>query len=84
MPPLNSHTHCQVAPARAKSKTLQKVCLAYQTDIKESTFTQHCIKAIAGAVVNRRSVHLMHFFGSGQVITLKSATALILDPRSIK
>ncbi|EKB48266.1 hypothetical protein B879_03124 [Cecembia lonarensis LW9] len=34
--------------------------------------------AIAGAVVNRRSVNLINFGGSGQVIALKSATALIL------
>lgn len=40
---------------------------------------QHCIKAIAGEVVNRRSVHLINLCGGGQVIVLKSATALILD-----
>ncbi len=27
MPTLNSHTHCQVAPAQAQSKTWQRVCL---------------------------------------------------------
>jgi hypothetical protein len=40
---------------------------------------QHCIKAIAGEVVKSRSVHLINFSGGGQVIALKSATALILD-----
>lgn len=40
---------------------------------------QHCIRAIAGEVVNRRSVHLINFCVGGQVIALKSATALILD-----
>ena len=40
--------------------------------------SQHCIKAIAGEVVNRRSVHIINFGGGGQVIALKSATALIL------
>ena len=40
---------------------------------------QHCIKAIAGEMVNLRSVHLINFCGGGRVITLKSATALILE-----
>jgi hypothetical protein len=26
MPTLHSHTHCQVAPARAQAKTWQRVC----------------------------------------------------------
>ncbi len=40
---------------------------------------QHCIKAIAGEVLNLRSVYLINFGGGGQVIASKSATALILD-----
>jgi hypothetical protein len=40
---------------------------------------QHCIRAIAGLVNKSRSVHLIIFCGGGQVIALKSATALILD-----
>jgi hypothetical protein len=48
-------------------------------DRKESTIAQHCIKAIAGEVVKSRTVHLINFSGGGQVIALKSATALILD-----
>lgn len=40
---------------------------------------QHCIRAIAGEVVNSRSIHLINFCDGGQVISLKSATALILD-----
>ena len=76
MPPLNSHTHCQVALAQAQPKTWQRVCLPYRTDGKESTGTQHCIRAIAGEVVESRSVHLINFCGVGQVIALKSATAL--------
>ena len=40
---------------------------------------QHCIRAIAGAAETSRSVHLINFGGGGQVIALKSATALILD-----
>ena len=46
---------------------------------KESTGIQHCIKAIAGEVVKSRFAHLINFGGGGQVIALKSATALILD-----
>ena len=40
---------------------------------------QHCIKAIAGEVVKSRCVHITNFCGGGQVIALKSATALIRD-----
>lgn len=39
----------------------------------------HCIKATAVAVKNSRSVHSINFCGGGQVMALKSATALILD-----
>ena len=46
---------------------------------KKTTKAQQCIRAIAGEVVNSRSVHLINFGGGGQVIALKSATALILD-----
>lgn len=46
---------------------------------KESTGIQHCIKAIAGEVVNSTSVHLISFCGGGQEIAFKSATALIRD-----
>ena len=28
---LNSHTHCQVAPADTQAKTLQRVCLSNRT-----------------------------------------------------
>jgi hypothetical protein len=46
---------------------------------RKSTIAQHCIKAIAGEVVNQRSVHLINFCGGEQIIALQSATALILD-----
>lgn len=46
---------------------------------RKSTGIQHCIRAIAGEVVNSRSVHLINFGSGGQVIVLKSATDLILD-----
>ncbi len=39
---------------------------------------QHCIKAIAGEVVNQKSVHLINLGSNGKVIASKSATALIL------
>ena len=45
----------------------------------ESTNAQHCIRAIAGEVMNLRFMHLIKFCVGGQVIALKSATALILD-----
>ena len=31
MPTLHSHTHCQVAPANAQTKTWQRVCLSNRT-----------------------------------------------------
>lgn len=49
---------------------------AYQNN---KNVAQHCIRAIAGEVVKSSSVHLINFGGGGQVIALKSATALILD-----
>jgi hypothetical protein len=50
-----------------------------KNEIKNKNGIQHCIRAIAGEVVNQRSVHLINFGAGGQVIALKSATALILD-----
>jgi hypothetical protein len=81
MPTLYSHTHCQVEPADTQTKTWQRVRLFYRTDgqRKKTTKAQYCIRAIAGEVVKSRSVHLINFSGGGQVIALKSATALILD-----
>lgn len=31
MPTLDSHTHCQVAPAETQAKTSQRVCLSNRT-----------------------------------------------------
>jgi len=45
----------------------------------ESTNAQHCIRAIAGEVVKSMPDHVKNFCGGGQVIVLKTATALILD-----
>lgn len=47
--------------------------------LKESTGIQYCIRAIAGEVAESKSVHLISFGGGGQVISLKSVTAPILD-----
>jgi hypothetical protein len=33
---LNSHTHCQVAPANPQAKTWQRVCLSYRTTDRQS------------------------------------------------
>lgn len=40
---LNSHTHCQAAPANAKTKASQRMCLPNRTDEKETTKAQQCI-----------------------------------------
>jgi len=67
MPTLNSHTHCQAAQSNATNQAWQRVCLPQRTDDrKESTIAQHCIKAIAGEVVNRRSVLRRNFVLNGQ------------------
>ena len=78
--PLQSHTHCQAAQANRTSQSLSKSVSfpTHMDDRKESTIAQHCIRAIAGEVVTSRSVHLMNFGSVGQIIALKSATALIL------
>ncbi len=78
MPTLQSHTHCQAAQSSRTSQSLSKSVSFPTHGRKESTGIQHCIRAIAGEVVNSRSVHLINFCGGGQVIALKSATALIL------
>ena len=79
-PTLNSHTHCQAAQSQRTSQSLSKsVSEPTHGQKRKSTIAQHCIRAIAGEVVNQRSVHFMNFCGGGQVIALKSATALILD-----
>ena len=78
MPTLNSHTHCQAAQSQCSIQSLSKSVSAPKHGRKESTGIQHCIRAIAGAVVKSRYVHLINFGGGGQVIALKSATALIL------
>ena len=79
MNPRSSHTHCQATPANTKTKAWQIVCLPNPADEKETTMAQLYIRAIAGEVVKSRFVHLINFGGGGQVIALKSATALILD-----
>jgi len=77
MPAHYSHTHWQVPQSLPTSQNLPKSMAAPTHGPKESTGIQHCIKAIAGKVVKSRSVHLKNFGGGGQVIALKSATALI-------
>ena len=79
IPNTANHTHCQVVQSNSTSQNLPKSMAAPTHGRKESTGIQHCIKAIAGEVVKSRSVHLLNFCGGGQVIALKSATALILD-----
>jgi hypothetical protein len=73
--PSNSHTHCQVAPAQAQTKTWQRVCLSNRTsrttdnptDEKEhrsdnSTYTQVGVQCFyESEVLNQSSVLLMKF-----------------------
>jgi len=79
---------CNFAPAILKPKiakeppsqrTKDRYVMTTKLMAKIKGSTQHCIKAIAGEVVNQRLVHLINFGSGGQVIALKSATALILD-----
>lgn len=79
IPALSIHTHWQVAQSLSASQNLPKSMAAPTHGRRKSTGIQHCIIAIAGEVVNRRSVHLINICGGGKVITLKFATALILD-----
>jgi hypothetical protein len=62
----HSHTHCQAAQAYAKTQAWQRVFLSQpttkttdkQTDEKEQRSDNSVYVAIAGDVVNRRSVLL--------------------------
>jgi len=72
MPTLHSHTHCQVAPADPQAKTWQRVCLSQLTTDRQSVRKREqrnansVYVAIAGEVVNRRSVLLRNFVLNGQ------------------
>jgi hypothetical protein len=77
-PTFRIHTHWQVAQSSRTSQNLPKSMAAPTHGRRKSTSIQHCIRAIAGEVVKSESDHLMNFCGGGQVIALKSATALIL------
>ncbi len=73
---LNSHIHCQVTQADLQAKTWQRVCLLQRsikptdkpTDEKEHRSDNSVYVAIAGEVVNRRSVLLRNFVLNGQEI----------------
>ncbi|MBK7184105.1 MAG: hypothetical protein IPH89_14980 [Bacteroidetes bacterium] len=77
--PSHPYTLASRSKSLPASQNLPKSMAAQTHGRKESTGIQHCIKAIAGEMVKSRSVHLINFCGGGQVIALKSATALILD-----
>jgi hypothetical protein len=72
MPTLHSHTHCQVAPANTPANTWQRVCLSERTTDrqldkeKEALGGNSVYVAIAGEVVNRRSVLLINIVLNGQ------------------
>lgn len=71
----NSQTHCQVAPAQAQTKTWQRVCPSNRTtkttdkttDDKEPRSDNSVYVAIAGEVVNRRSVLIRNIVLNGQL-----------------
>ena len=73
-PTLHSHTHCQATQAHAQTKAWQRVCLSQRTtkptekptDEEEARCPNSVYVAIAGEVVNRRSVHLRNFVLNGQ------------------
>lgn len=73
-PTLHSHTHCQAAQAHATTQAWQRVCLSNRTtrttdnptDEKEHRSDNSVYVAIAGEVVNRRSVLLRNFVLNGQ------------------
>jgi hypothetical protein len=73
------HTHWQVTQSSHKSQNLPESMAAPTLGRRKSTGIQHCIKAIEGEVVKSKSVFLINFDSGGQVIALKSATALIPD-----
>ena len=75
---LNSHTHCQVAQAKAQTKTWQRVCLSNRTtkttdkltDEKEHrsdniTYTQAGVSCFVGQESGKFKVHF--FVGSLEV-----------------
>ena len=74
MPTLNSHTHCQAAPANAQTKAWQRVWLFQrspkltdkQADEKEARLPNSVYVAIAGKVVNRRALLLRNFVLNGK------------------
>ena len=74
IPTLHSHTHCQAAPTKAQTKAWQRVCLPNRTtnttdkptDEEEHRSDNSVYVAIAGDVVNRRSVLLKNFVLIGQ------------------
>jgi len=71
----NSHTHCQAAQANATTQAWHRVCLSNRTrkttdkpaDEKEHRSDNSVYVAIAGEVVNRRSVLQRNFVLNGQV-----------------
>lgn len=70
-----SHTHCQAAQAQAKTQAWQRVCLSHRTtkptdkptDEEEARCPNSVYVAIAGEVVNRRSVLPKNFVPNGQI-----------------
>lgn len=72
--------HCQNPTSLCTNQSFVKELAKPTHGRRESTGIQHCIKAIAGEVVNSKSVHLIKFRCGSQVIALKSATAHTRKP----
>ena len=74
MPTLHSHTHFQAAQANATTQAWQRVCLSNRTvkptdkqaDEEEHRSDNSVYVAIAGEVVNRRSVLPKNFVLNGK------------------
>jgi len=70
---LHRHTHCQAAQSNAQTQAWQRVCLSQRsteptvkrTNEEEARCPNSVYVAIAGEVVNRRSVLLRNFVLNG-------------------
>ena len=80
MPTLNSHTHCQAAPANAQTKAWQRVCLFQRTpkttdkqaDEKEArlpniTYTQAGVPCFVGQKI---AIFEVQFFVGSSVVKI--------------
>lgn len=62
-PTLHSHTHCQVAPAQAQTKTWQRVCLSNRTT--KTTDKQGDEKEHRSDNITYTQAGVLYFVGQG-------------------